>query len=257
MNKIKKGIYRFFAPLLRNILGKKISKKKIAGSQMWLYYERNQHLGLLFHKDVRYEREFSKIILQHIEKDDLVFEIGSNIGQYSLLIAEKIGVNGRLLCIEPDSDNFACLAFNIYKNRLKQVEILNVAVGEKTGQATFYKDTMTGGRMSSLFMKYASDHFKGITEEVRVITLRELIEKFGIPQFIKVDVEGAESMIFSDASLIDPGTKFLIEVRDETKEYIFNLFKNKQFKIMVLGEKIFNADKAEQIPGFANLLIMK
>ncbi|MEP6796449.1 MAG: FkbM family methyltransferase [Saprospiraceae bacterium] len=257
MNKIKTVLYGFFAPFLRNVLGNKISRKKIAGSQMMLYYERSQHLGLLLHKNVRYESEFSKIILQHIEKDDLVFEIGSNIGQYSLLIAEKIGVNGRLVCIEPDSDNVAYLAFNVYKNRLKQVEILNVAVGEKSGHATFYKDTMTGGRMSSLFEKYTSDHFKGITEEVRMITLQELIEKFGVPQFIKVDVEGAESIIFSDASLIDQGTKFLIEVREETKEYIFNLFRNQDFQIQVLGEKVFNAEKAEQIPGFANLLIMK
>ena len=64
----------------------------------------------LFQRSIRYEQEFTDTVLDFIKllnQGDVVFEIGSNIGQYSLLIASKIGSAGKLICLEPDSDNFA------------------------------------------------------------------------------------------------------------------------------------------------------
>ena len=247
-------MYKTFAPLLRMILGSSVTGKNLKGTNMVLYYERSQHLGFLFARQIEYEKEFSAIVLQHINRGDLVFEIGSNIGQYALMISAKIGDSGKLICVEPDSDNFRYLSFNALKNNCKNIQLLNKAVSNREGKTTFYKDTVTGGRMGSLIREYSGTHFQGKSEEVEITTLKVLINHFGTPAFVKVDVEGAENMVFADSSSLSSNTTYLIEVREETKGHIFSLFHSKGFSIYLLERNMLKIEKATDIPGFANLI---
>lgn len=257
MRKIKSILYGVIAPILRVILANSITGKVIKGTHIKLYYERSQHLGFLFAGQIEYEKEFSASVLEYLHSGDVVFEIGSNIGQYSMVIANKVGESGLVVCVEPDSDNFAFLSFNILKNHCVNVRLINAAVADKEGYTTFYKDTITGGRMGSMFRQYSGNHFQGRSEEVRTLTLAQLTDQYGIPDFVKVDVEGAEILVFSDEHVIHENTIFLIEVREETKEHIFSVFQSKGFSIYLLENSLERIHKASDIPGFANLLIKK
>jgi FkbM family methyltransferase len=257
MRSVRSYLYASLAPLLRRIFHDSIVGKQIKGTSARLYYDRSQHLGFLFARQIEYEREFSAIIMEHIFSGNLVFEIGSNIGQYSLQIAKKIGDHGKLICVEPDSDNFAFLSFNVLKNKCTNVSLVNAAVADQEGQTIFYKDTMTGGRMGSLIREYSGTHFQGESEEVRTTTLKNLINQYGIPDFIKVDVEGAEDLVFAESSSICMNTKYLIEVREETKVSIFQLFHSNGFAVFILEGGLHQAQQASDIPEFANLLIKK
>lgn len=255
MKGIKSLLYSIVAPLLRLLLANSITGKVIKGTQVKLYYERSQHLGFLFADQIEYEKEFSASVLEYLHSGNVVFEIGSNIGQYSMVMANKVGESGLVVCVEPDSDNFAFLSFNILKNHCANVRLINAAVADKEGYTTFYKDTITGGRMGSMFRQYSGSHFQGKSEEVRTLTLRQLTDQYGIPDFVKVDVEGAETLVFSDLQAIHESTIFLIEVREETKEHVFSVFQSKGFSIYVLENNLERIHKASDIPGFANLLI--
>jgi FkbM family methyltransferase len=255
MQTIKSIVYKMFAPLMRVLLHNSITGKMLKGTVMKLYYDRSQHLGFLFDRQIEYEGEFSKVVLQNIKAGDLVFEFGSNIGQYSLQISAKIGANGKLVCVEPDSDNFAFLSFNTMKNNCRNVHLLKMAVSDHEGKSIFYKDTVTGGRMGSLFREFSRTHYNGTSEEVEITTLKQLTDQFGIPSFIKVDVEGAEALIFNDQAVISQKTIFLIEVREETRESIFSIFHSLGFSIYLLENKLQKMKKASDIPGFGNLII--
>jgi FkbM family methyltransferase len=255
MSNVKSILYTIFAPVLRRWLKGSMTGKRIKGSNMVLHYDRSQHLGFLFSKEIVYEPAFSKVLLDQIKTGDLVFEIGSNIGQYSLQISEKLGPAGKLICVEPDSDNFKCLSYNIKENKCENVILVNKAVSDKEGKMTMYKDTTTGGRMSSLFREYTGTQQHQTSEKVSVTTLRILMDTYGIPSFIKVDVEGAEHLVFSDPSTLHPKTTYLIEVRKETKAYIFNLFSNAGFSIYLLEQHQQEIHSIEDLPDFANLLI--
>ena len=74
-----------------------------------------------------------------------------------------------------------------------------------------YKDTVSGGRTSSLFQEFVGTHFEGKTETVEVTTFEELIHRFGAPDFVKVDVEGAELSIFEKADKLPTQTIYFIE----------------------------------------------
>ena len=255
MTILKEIVYKLIAPVLRVWLRNSITGKPIKDTHKVLYYDRSQHHGFLFSRKIEYEKEFSAIIMQHMKPGNLVFEIGSNIGQYSLQIAEKIGEKGKLICVEPDSDNFAFLSFNIIKNGCKNVHLGNEAVADQQGQTTFYKDTMTGGRMGSLIREYSGTHFQGKSEEVKTTTIGVLIDQYGIPDFVKVDVEGAEDLIFNNTSFVHSKTTYLIEVREETKASIFEVFNSLGFFMYLLESNLKKVEHVSDIPGFANLLI--
>ncbi len=223
---------------------------------MRLYYDKGQHLGFLFHKRIHYEQEVLSKVLSLVKEGDLVFEIGSNIGQYALLLSEKIGTSGKLVCIEPDSDNFSFLSFNILKNQRQNVRLLQKAVSNKQDKATFHKDTKTGGRMGSLIKLYTGNHFEGRTEEVETITLHTLVKEYGIPDFVKVDVEGAETMIFSVPGSIMKSTKYMVEVQKETKVQICKLFQDEGFTAMNIENEFRHVSHPDEIPDFCNLLFV-
>jgi hypothetical protein len=90
MTILKEMVYKLIAPVLRVWLRNSITGKPIKDTHKVLYYDRSQHLGFLFSRQIEYEKEFSAIIMQHMKPGNLVFEIGSNIGQYSLQIAERL-----------------------------------------------------------------------------------------------------------------------------------------------------------------------
>lgn len=255
MQTIKQKVYKIFAPFLRMCLHNTFTSKPIKGVEARLYYDRSQHLGFLFARQISYENEFREIIMEHIQEGNLVFELGSNIGQYALQIGKKLEGTGTLICVEPDSDNFAFLSLNMYMNNLTNIHLLKSAVSNKVERRKFFKDTLTGGRMSSLIQDYSGDHYQGSSEEVDTTTMSQLIQQYGTPSFVKVDVEGAEDLIFEDESVIHKSTIYLIEVREETKESIFKRFSSLGFSVYLLEKGMKHIQHPDEIPGFGNLII--
>ena len=58
---------------------------------------------------------------RYIKKEDLVFDIGGNIGYYALIMAKKVGTKGKVFCFEPDKTNFSILTENICKNKYENI----------------------------------------------------------------------------------------------------------------------------------------
>jgi FkbM family methyltransferase len=254
MNRISAFAYAMLAPLLRNVLRDRITGKPIVDSSMRLFYNRGQHLGFLGRRQIDYEPETRHLLLNVVKPGQLVFEIGSNIGQFSLLLAERLGPTGRLVCVEPDPENLAYLHFNIRKNFCRNVDILAWAISDKAGKAEFYRDRVTGGRSGSLMKQYA----QGIEDQAPVIvetrTYRELVRQYGQPDVVKVDVEGAEDRVFPDPSVLHDAGTYLVEVRHDTKATIFKLFTGAGFEARVAGLAGGPVMRADQVPDFCNLL---
>jgi len=239
------------------LLKNQIGAKPLAGSKLKLYYPKDQFLGFLFRKEIAYEVYIQSRILPLIQEGDIVFELGSNIGQYTLLLAERVGKSGQVIAVEPDLDNFAFLSYNCIKNNCQQVTLLHQAVADKEGSAIFYKDTATGGRMGSLIRAFTANHYKGKQEEVQVTTWKKLIDTYGVTDFVKVDVEGAEDLIFSGDSPIHDKTTFFVEVRAETAGAIFNKFHSFGFNIYMLEKDMQLATKVEDLGAFSNVVMRK
>ena len=76
------------------------------------------------------EIEFS-IMNKFIEKDDVVFDIGSNIGAFTIPFAKKVGQKGKVYAFEPQSFIYNLLKENVKLNNLKNVNLFKNGVGER------------------------------------------------------------------------------------------------------------------------------
>ena len=91
----------------------------------------DEYIGL----SLREYGEFSEIELslmsKFIMKDDVVFDIGSNIGAFTVPFAKKVGELGQVYAFEPQKVIYDLLQDNVNKNKLKNVKVFNVGMGKK------------------------------------------------------------------------------------------------------------------------------
>ncbi|MDE3171799.1 MAG: FkbM family methyltransferase, partial [Gemmatimonadota bacterium] len=116
-----------------------------------------------------------------------VIDAGANIG-LAVLFFKALYPEARITAYEPDAGTFAILERNVVGNGLAGVELVNAAVGERAGTATFY--TAAGGPAGGIGASL--DPAWGGVEgrAVRVVRLSEGLD--GPVDLLKLDVEGAE-----------------------------------------------------------------
>ncbi len=250
-------LYKLLFRFIKLISYDTIVNKAIDGFNKKIYYERSQHLTFLFQRKVNYEINIWNNIKEYLNPNDLVFDIGGNIGQYALRFSEKVGKNGRVISFEPDFKNFAFLQFNTSINACKNVECLNMGLGESPETITFFRDTETGGRMGSFIKEFVHDNFRGFTDLVMVDTFDHMIKIYGEPDFVKIDVEGFELNVLKGIKNYFKN-KILIETeRIQRKLMFFEFFSTKDYECYCVDNKeIFEISDKSLIPSFANLLFI-
>ncbi len=130
-----------------------------------------------------YEYEKQKIISREVRTDNVFWDIGANVGFYSLLASKLVG-SGKVFAFEPVPRNLEYLRKHIVLNRVTNVEVLPIAVSDKNGSANFQVEQT--GLMGHLSWE------GGI--KVSTATLDSLLEEGKIlpPDYVKMDIEGAE-----------------------------------------------------------------
>ncbi len=114
----------------------------------------------------------------------VVYDIGANVGYYSLLASVLTGETGQVVAFEPSSRNVAFIRRHAALNHFDNIKVYEAAVSDQDGEAFF-----------DLGASIATGHLaESGTERVRVVTLDHLLATGEIPppDFMKVDVEGAE-----------------------------------------------------------------
>ena len=134
-----------------------------------------------------------KIFESIINKNDLIFDIGSNMGEKSQIF---LNLGARVVGFEPQFECYSSTLSRFAKNTNFIGE--NIALDKKTGKEIIYIATYhTISSMSEKFIEESKkERFVGYnwnnTREVNTDTLDNMITKYGKPNFIKIDVEGYE-----------------------------------------------------------------
>ncbi len=143
--------------------------------------------NLIYPSLLLYERQ--RFYSQFLQPGDLCFDIGAHIGDYA---AAFLKTGARVIALEPQAESAAYLIKRHGKNR--RFEVVEKAVGESEGQADFF--VASNSKISSLAGDWIErcDLPATITDRriVPVTTLDRLILQYGLPRFIKIDVEGYE-----------------------------------------------------------------
>lgn len=122
----------------------------------------------------------------------MYFDIGSNIGNWSLA---NIGFCSKIISVEASPLTFEKLLENCYGNL--NIECINFAVCDNNNMDVifYHAEANTLSTLNKNWLTLESSRFYNQKyKEIicKSITLDKLIEKYGIPELIKIDVEGGE-----------------------------------------------------------------
>ena len=144
-------------------------------------------------KQIFYFGEWEPYLTRHLldlPKDKGTFlDIGSNIGYFSLLAAQRFD---RVIAIEASPSIAVRLAENRDRNHATSIDIRNLAIGEQAGEAEFYFDDEQSGGSSLV-----PGGGRRLEAVVPVRPLDEIVtpDEIGQVSFIKLDVEGFEHIV--------------------------------------------------------------
>jgi len=212
-----------------------------------------------------YEPIETELIKQKIKNDDVVIDVGSNIGYYTLLFASKIGPQGHVFSFEPAPENSKILKSNVALNNFQNVTVEEFAVSNKSGKVDLYLADEGIGQH-----RIHESRFGKSSISVKMISIDEyLSEKSQKIDFVKIDVEGAEYDVLKGMENIlnvNPSIELLLEFNpinliehgSDPKEFLdflkqknFKLFQiNKitnQFEIITLIDELLSLDHSENI----------
>ncbi len=139
-----------------------------------------------------------------IAAGDVLYDIGANIGAYSLVAAMKPGGGARVFAFEASYASVASLAANIALNKLDaQITPMSVALSDVTAMNVFsLRDLEPGSARHVLGYDPPEDGPTLYQQPVMMFRLDDLIERFALPlpNHIKMDVDGGELAVLEGAS---------------------------------------------------------
>jgi len=177
----------------------------------------------------------------------VLYDVGANIGQYSLYIALKSKGKVHVYSFEPESQNYAALNRNIYLNNVSDyVTSLCLAIADRARIDSFnvHGDLRAGeaihqfgSTVDAFGIRFNPVHKQGGMG----VSLDDLHFLYGLdfPHCVKIDVDGLESAVIRGASKIINDARLqsvLIEItevpsRKAEVDFIYDVFKNAGFRL--------------------------
>ena len=136
-----------------------------------------------------YEIAYDELLSSRIRQGDLVWDIGANVGYYTVQFAKFVGRSGRVIAFESSAQNFnrmrrACIG-------LENVSLQPYGLGNVSGELRFKCGSDELGATSRVVNDDSADAI------VQILVGDELVSGATVPQLnvIKMDVEGFEGEV--------------------------------------------------------------
>jgi FkbM family methyltransferase len=168
-----------------------ISLKSIPGVTLRADLREQVYTQFLRHGCIPHQKPTDELLKKLIRRGDLIFDIGANIGYLSLLFNSLLRNSGTIVAIEPSTRCF----YQLQRNTAfaEKIQTLNVAISNKTEKLRFAETKCLERSSLETVNTYAK------TIDVEAIQLDDLCLEYGMPDFVKIDVEGHEFAVFQGA----------------------------------------------------------
>ena len=214
---------RMVLPILQ---GKLRGKKWIVGS--------GEHGYWLGSYEIHKRRAFE----QEVKPAQVVYDIGANVGFYSILAAHLAGAKGMVYAVEPLRRNVEFVRRHAEINQMKNIEVFEAAVSDQSGEAFF-----------DLGVSIATGHLSETgSVKVPMIRLDDLVLTGDIlpADIIKMDVEGAEHAALLGAEQLIATHRpiiFLDTHGREVHDLTIKLLSNYGYQFEILDNRPLSAAK--------------
>lgn len=144
---------------------------------------------------------------RYLRPGQVLYDIGANVGAYSLVAAKRFGGEVKVYAFEPAFQNFPVLVRNIQVNNCTGV-ILPISIPLSGGEGLLefnYSSLDTGSALHAIGepIDYRGNYFQPVFKQIMFsTTVDSLVYKYGLelPHHIKLDVDGLEFDILKGAN---------------------------------------------------------
>lgn len=199
----------------------------VAGQRVPIYISPDAQLKYLKPGARAFDADLLVLAEQHLSADAVVWDVGANVGTFAVAAA-AVAQRGQVFAIEADIWLAGLLrrtaAEPAYDGR---IQVVPCAVAATAGVARFVI-AARGRASNALEISGGRSQMGGVREVVLVPTLSldTLLESLPPPDFVKIDVEGAELAVLEGAArlLREVRPKVYIEVDESLAKAVFALF---------------------------------
>lgn len=161
------------------------------------------HLGAKNHPS---ELSLTKYILENVKGGDVVLDVGTHIGFYSLLLSKQVGHSGKVHSFEPTKNIYEIANRNL--SQWNNVVLNNKAISDRDGSTLFYEFPLLYSEFNTTNIEqYQNEDWikknPAIINHIEIVSLDSYCSEHKVkPTFIKIDVEGGEHMVVGGMSQI-------------------------------------------------------
>ncbi len=180
-----------------------------------------------------YEIGIQQVFTELLRPGDVVFDVGTNCGFLTIIASRLVGPGGKVIGFEPGPEAMAAARHNVKSNKITNVELFEVALGDQDGEAQFYTSRESGwGRLQS---SGPATEMQGEIA-VHVQRLDSIAATLSKPQVIKVDIEGGETAMLRGGSrtISEMQPLLLIELHGTNKQ-VAEILEGFGYCSMILG----------------------
>jgi FkbM family methyltransferase len=191
-----------------------------------------------------YEEHFAELFRHLLRPADRCIDVGANIGVHSIRLAKLVGLQGKVIALEPDEELARRMTTNLSLNYITNVRIIQAAASARAGESVvLYRpddQDPNKGRASLLPHSYLT----GSVRKVTTTTIDDIND--GPVALIKIDVEGYESAVVSGAvRTIDSYSPSIIFEYDPkmlsgTSDSPFEWLQNREYSLYSINQRRHN-----------------
>lgn len=122
----------------------------------------------------------------------LIFDCGSNIGM-SVIFFKRLYPEARIVAFEPCKESFDVLSRNVEANRLRGIELHNLALARTEAPVEFFESPAHPGSIKN---GLRADRSEGTARMVNGAPLSKFVTE--AVDFLKLDIEGSETEVLEE-----------------------------------------------------------
>jgi FkbM family methyltransferase len=166
------------------------------------------------------ERRELEIVRDHLRSGMTFYDVGANIGIFSMMAARVVGPSGQVVSFEADPEIAERLKEHARRNCFSWVNVEQKAAWRESGKVMFERVDASVSPDRGVGHVVDSKNDQVVTLDA--IALDDCTPKYRPPDFIKCDVEGAESDVFQGARrlLEKPRPRILCEIHSENSRQL-------------------------------------
>lgn len=190
-----------------------------------MYLDKQEYIDRVISQG-RFEPETTRWISDFLGKGDVFFDVGANVGFFTLIAASKVGVSGSVKAFEPTTYAMAKLKKNISLNKYDNIECYKYALSTENRCAvdiSYNPSEYLSGSDGSMRSSWRADGSaqQGHIDFCDFVRLDDFLERHPVPKIdlIKIDVDGNELSVLGGAkttiSRYRPG--IVLEILDPSR----------------------------------------